>query len=91
MDVTMAHGAPGGMEMLIILMLCAFGCMALLVKTVLYCCMFAKAGYCWAMGLLMLVPFVNIIMPFVLAFGDWPVCRELRDLRMRMSVTPQSS
>lgn len=42
---------------------------------------FRKAGYSWALGLLMLVPIVNIIMIFVLAFGDWPVRRELRQLK----------
>ncbi len=46
-----------------------------------YCRIFSKAGYCWALGLLMFVPIANIIMPFVLAFGDWPVHRELRLLK----------
>jgi len=43
-----------------------------------YCRIFSKAGYSWALGLLMIVPVANIIMPFVLAFGDWPILRELR-------------
>ena len=46
-----------------------------------YCRIFSKAGYSWALGLLMLIPIANIIMPFVLAFSDWPVCRELRELK----------
>jgi hypothetical protein len=29
----------------------------------------------------MLVPIVNIIMAFVLAFADWPIQKELRLLR----------
>ncbi len=51
------------------------------IKTWIYCMVFHKAGYCWAWGLFMLVPIANIIMPFVLALGDWPVRRELRQLK----------
>ena len=60
---------------------------AVLVATALqiliFCMIFHKAGYSWAMGLLMLVPIANIIMPFILAFGDWPVRRELQQLRQQ--------
>ena len=48
-----------------------------------YCRIFSKAGYCWALGLLIIVPIANIIMPFILAFGDWPVHRELRMLKQQ--------
>ena len=48
-----------------------------------YCRIFSKAGYPWVLGLLMLVPIANIIMPFVLAFGDWPVHKELRILKQQ--------
>ena len=51
------------------------------IKAVVYCKIFHKAGYSWALGLLMLIPVVCIIMPFVLAFGHWPVHRELEKLR----------
>ena len=51
------------------------------IKLLISCMIFHKAGYSWAMGLLMLVPIANIIMIFVLAFGDWPVRRELRQLK----------
>ena len=50
-------------------------------KLLIACMIFYKAGYSWALGLLMLVPIANIIMIFVLAFGDWPVRRELRQLK----------
>ena len=53
----------------------------LLVKTWINCMIFHKAGYSWAWGLLTLVPIANIILPFVLALGDWPVRRELRQLK----------
>jgi hypothetical protein len=51
------------------------------IKLLICCMVFHKAGYSWALGLLMLVPIANIIMIFVLAFGDWPVRRELRQLK----------
>jgi hypothetical protein len=56
-----------------------------IIKTWIYCRIFSKAGYCWALGLLTLVPIANIIMPFVLALGDWPALRELRQFRQQAS------
>ena len=44
-----------------------------------FCRIFSKAGYHWALGLLMIVPIANIIMPFILAFGDWPVLQSKQD------------
>ena len=51
------------------------------IKLLICCMIFHKAGYSWALGLLMIVPIANIILIFVLAFGDWPVRRELRQLK----------
>ena len=51
------------------------------IKILISCMIFHKTGYSWALGLLMLVPIANIILIFVLAFGDWPVRRELRQLK----------
>lgn len=42
---------------------------------------FSKAGHGGWMGLLMLIPVVNLIMLLFLAFSDWPVRKELRRLR----------
>jgi glycerol-3-phosphate acyltransferase PlsY len=53
------------------------------IKILIFCKIFSKAGYCWALGLLMLVPIANIIMLFVLAFADWPVQREMRLLKQQ--------
>ncbi|MHC4498390.1 MAG: hypothetical protein ACYS21_04660 [Planctomycetota bacterium] len=52
-----------------------------------YCRIFGKAGYPWALGLLMLVPIANRVMPLVLAFGDWPIQKELRLLRQQQNKT----
>jgi hypothetical protein len=54
---------------------------AALIKTWINCVIFHKAGYSWAWGLLTLVPIANIVLPFVLAIGDWPIRRELRRLK----------
>jgi uncharacterized membrane protein YhaH (DUF805 family) len=62
--------------------------LALLVVTaVVYCKIFHKAGYHWALGLLMLVPIACLIMPFVLAFGHWPILKELEKLRKQQEGT----
>jgi type II secretory pathway component PulF len=57
----------------------------------IFCKIFSKAGYHWAMGLLVLVPiFGQIIVLLVLAFGDWPVLRELQMLKQsRMAPPPE--
>ena len=64
-----------------------FGILIALIVTaiviLIWCKLFSKAGYSWALGLLMLVPIANIIMPFVLAFSDWPIRRELRLLKQQ--------
>jgi hypothetical protein len=46
-----------------------------------YCKIFSKAGYHWAMGLIALVPLGNLIMLLVLAFGQWPIHRERQALK----------
>jgi len=59
----------------------------LVITAVVYCKIFHKAGYHWALGLLMLVPIACIIMPFVLAFGHWPIQKELEQLRQQQNRT----
>lgn len=58
-----------------------------LIGIVILCRIFSKAGYHWALGLLILVPVVNFFMPFFLAFSDWPVQKELRALRQQVGGT----
>ena len=59
----------------------AVGAAAMLAFALAWCCIFRKAGYNAATGLLMLVPGVNLVMLFVLAFRPWPVNREAKALR----------
>jgi hypothetical protein len=47
----------------------------------IWCRLFHKAGFHWALGLLMLVPIANVVMCFYLAFAEWPVHRQLRTLQ----------
>ena len=54
---------------------------ALLTWILIWWRIFRRAGFHGAMGLLMLVPAVNLILLFVLAFGPWPVEKELKSLR----------
>ena len=53
----------------------------LIVGLILWCKIFSKTGYGWAFGLLMFVPIANLVMLFILAFGDWPILKELRSLK----------
>ena len=68
-----------GVMMILFILLCV--AVVTLIKVWIWCKLFSKAGHPWALGLLMLVPVANIVMPFILAFGDWPILRELRALR----------
>jgi uncharacterized membrane protein YhaH (DUF805 family) len=64
----------------------AFIVMVILAMKLLICCkIFSNAGYSWALGLLFLIPIVNIIMLFYLAFADWPVNKELRELKQKQN------
>ena len=38
-----------------------------------------KAGFHGALSLLMLVPVANVVLPFVLAFVEWPALKAKRD------------
>jgi len=53
----------------------------IVLSIVIYWRIFSKAGYSGALSLLLLVPVANIIMLCVLAFGEWPIYRELNQLR----------
>jgi hypothetical protein len=83
--LNMAYSSPRGEPVIFVFFL--FGLFIGLLISILmawvYCRIFSKAGFCWALGLLMLVPIANIIMPFILAFGEWPVHKELQMLKQQ--------
>lgn len=60
----------------------------LAVSILVYCKIFSKAGYSPAMALLLLVPFGNLILLLILAFGQWPILRELEALRRSQMAPP---
>ncbi len=43
-----------------------------------------KAGYQGVLSLLMLIPVVNLVIYLMFAFGEWPIERDLRELRARV-------
>ena len=64
-----------------IIFMILFALILTVIQILAFCKIFSKAGYSWALGLLILVPIANIIMFLFLAFADWPVQRELRSYR----------
>ena len=56
---------------------------AVAIKILVFCKISSKAGFSWALGLLMLVPIANIVFVFYLAFADWPIQKELRELKQK--------
>ena len=71
------------------------GCVAMVIWlalivffVIIHCKIFSKAGYHWAMGLLMMVPIANLIMMCILAFGQWPIHREMEAMRRSQMAPP---
>jgi hypothetical protein len=62
-----------------------FGLIAIIFAVVIYWRIFSKAGYSGALGILMLVPIVNLILLCVLAFAKWPIYKELDYLRQQVA------
>src|SRR5438552_19035006 len=69
----------------IILSSVIFSLVAIIFAVVIYWRIFSKAGYSGALGILMLIPIVNIIMLCILAFGQWPIYKELNYLRQQVA------
>ena len=74
---------------IIILISSLVGLVGIIFSVIVYWRIFAKAGYSGALGLLMFVPIANIVMLCVLAFGEWPIYRELNYLRQMAARGPQ--
>jgi hypothetical protein len=69
----------------IILSSTIFGLIVIVFAVIIYWRIFSKAGYSGAMGLLMFVPIANIIALCILAFGTWPIYKELNYLRQQVA------
>jgi heme/copper-type cytochrome/quinol oxidase subunit 2 len=75
----------------IILSSVIFSLIAIVFAVIIYWRIFAKAGYSGAMGLLMFVPIANIIVLCILAFGTWPIYKELNYLRQQVAQGQQNA
>ena len=57
------------------------GLVAIIFSVIIWWKIFSKAGYSGAMSLLMFIPIANLVVICMLAFGEWPIYRELNQLR----------
>lgn len=55
-----------------------------------FCSIFARAGFHWALGTLMLIPGVNVLLFLLVSFGSWPNSRELKSLRKLESAVTEA-
>jgi len=85
--ITLNGGAPAT----IIIGSLIFSVVAIIFSAVVYWRIFSKAGYSGAMGLLMFIPIANIVVLCILAFGEWPIYRELNYLRQQVVLGDQYS
>ena len=73
-----------------------FGLLVLVFFIIISWRIFSKAGYSGALSLLLFIPIANIIVLCVLAFGNWPIYKELNYLRQQVAqgqrnpVSPQA-
>ncbi len=79
-----SHG-PGMAEVILILFIAFFVLVVTAIKVFSFCRIFSKTGYSWAFGLLMLLPFSEVVIPLILALIDWPVSKELRLLKQEQN------
>jgi hypothetical protein len=71
----MAYIAPGVAELTLLIPL-LFLPFAMILPTIAFWKICSKAGFSGAIGLLMLVPIANIILPLYLAFTEWPALKD---------------
>ncbi len=84
-SVVALRGGPGPAEVIVILFIAFIVLGFTAIKVFSFCRIFSKAGYSWAFGLLMLLPMSEVVIPLILAFMDWPVCKELRLFKQEQS------
>jgi len=84
-DNTTAVGAALAGTLLVSLIA---GLIGLIFAIIIYWRIFSKAGYSGARSLLMLIPVVNLIIIIMFAFSEWPIQRELNQLRQMAGGRP---
>lgn len=68
--------APGVAELGIIFIMILFMGLGIVLVVVPFWKICTKAGFPGPLSLLMIVPIANVILPFYIAFADWPALRE---------------
>jgi hypothetical protein len=81
------HAAPALFMGIFTIFVMLFALIIAVIQIVAFCKIFSKAGYSWALGLLMLVPIANIIITLYLAFAEWPIETELRSYKRQNQMT----
>ena len=71
MDI-IAFMTPGPLEMIVIFFVSIF---AYILPVIAFWKICSKAGFPGALGLLMIIPIANIILPLYLAFAEWPALK----------------
>jgi uncharacterized membrane protein YhaH (DUF805 family) len=71
-------GAIGGVALVVSIII---GIAFFLVFVIAYIKIITRAGYSGWWVLIIVVPFVNIVMLLIFAYKEWPIQRELRELR----------
>ena len=66
---------PGGYELIVIFMVFLMGLFGILLTVIPFWKICTKAGFPGPLSLLMIVPVANIILPFYIAFADWPALK----------------
>lgn len=80
------HAAPALFMGIFMIFVMLFALVIAIIQIVAFCKIFSKAGYSWALGLLMLVPIANIVIILYLAFAEWPIERELLSYRRQNQI-----
>jgi hypothetical protein len=72
----------GGCFLLFVIL---FALAMFILHVVVFCKIYSRAGYPWAMGFLMLIPIVNFIMMLILAFSEWPIQKQVKQLQQQLA------
>ena len=72
----MAYIAPDSATIILLLVPLFILPFAVILPTIAFWKICSKAGFHGALGLLMLVPVANFILPLYLAFAEWPAMKD---------------
>ena len=81
MESVLGFFGPGPAEVILIIFMAFIAFVLTAIKVLSFCRIFFRMGYSSAYGLLMLLPFSEVVIPLILAVIDWPVSKELRLLK----------